>query len=41
MIRDICAASLAIIPEHIGYLGIELQKARECLKSDRAYIQDR
>ncbi|ODV36840.1 Thymidylate synthase [Microcystis aeruginosa NIES-98] len=41
MIRDICAASLAIIPEHIGYLGIELQKARECLKSDRVYIQDR
>jgi thymidylate synthase len=41
LIRDICTASPAIVPEHIGYLGIELQKARECLQGDRAYIQDR
>lgn len=41
LIREICSASPAIIPEHIGYLGRELQKARECLQSDQAYIQDR
>lgn len=41
LIREICTASPAIIPEHIGYLGIELQKAYDCLKGDRAYHQDR
>ena len=41
LVREICAASPAIHPEHIGYLGIELQKAYECLKSEKQYIQDR
>ncbi len=41
LIRDICAASPAIKPDHIGYLGIELQKAYECLKTGKQYIQDR
>jgi len=41
LIRDICAASPAIKPDHIGYLGIELQKAYECLKTGKEYIQDR
>ncbi|MEG5173450.1 thymidylate synthase [Microcoleus sp. B3-D7] len=41
LVREICAASPAIQPEHIGYLGIELQKAAECLKTSNQYIQDR
>jgi len=41
LIRDICATSPAIKPDHIGYLGIELQKAYECLKTGKEYIQDR
>jgi thymidylate synthase len=41
LVREICAASPAIQPEHIGYLGIELQKAAECLKKSEQYIQDR
>lgn len=41
LIRDICASSPAIRPDHIGYLGIELQKAYECIKSGKNYNQDR
>jgi thymidylate synthase len=41
LVREICAASPAIKGEHIGYLGIELQKAAECLKTSKQYIQDR
>jgi len=41
LIRDICASSPAIRPDHIGYLGIELQKAHECIKSGKNYNQDR
>ena len=41
LVREICSASPAIYPEHIGYLGIELQKAYECLKSEKKYIQDK
>ncbi|MFB2934127.1 thymidylate synthase [Aerosakkonemataceae cyanobacterium BLCC-F154] len=41
IVREICAASPAIMPEHSAYLGIELQKAWECLKTDKQYIQDR
>ncbi|MGL5063436.1 MAG: thymidylate synthase [Microcoleus sp.] len=41
LVREICAASPAIQPDHIGYLGIELQKAAECLKTGKEYIQDR
>jgi thymidylate synthase len=40
LIREICAASPAINPEHAGYLGIELQKAAECLKIGKQYVQD-
>ncbi|GBF80972.1 thymidylate synthase [Aphanothece sacrum] len=40
LIREICAASPAIQPDHIGYLGIELQKAYQCLKMGQQYIQD-
>jgi thymidylate synthase len=41
LVREICAASSAIQPDHIGYLGIELQKAHECLKRGKQYVQDR
>lgn len=41
LIREICAASPAIMPEHSAYLGIELQKAWECLKTGKPYIQDK
>ncbi|AVH70608.1 thymidylate synthase [Nostoc sp. 'Lobaria pulmonaria (5183) cyanobiont'] len=40
LLREICAISPAIQPEHTGYLGIELQKASNCIKSGKAYIQD-
>jgi thymidylate synthase len=40
LVREICAASPAIHPEHIGYLGIELHQAYECLKTGKKYIQD-
>jgi thymidylate synthase len=40
LIREICAASPAIQPDHIGYLGIELQKACQALKSGNIYTQD-
>jgi thymidylate synthase len=41
LLREICANSPAIKPEHSGYLGLELQKAFDCIKSGREYIQDR
>jgi len=41
LIREIAAASPAIHPDHVGYLGIELQKAFECFKVGKSYIQDR
>jgi thymidylate synthase len=40
-IRQICADSPAIERAHIGYLGIELEKARQCLNAGTVYIQDR
>lgn len=40
LIREICANSPAIQPEHIGYLGIELQKASNCIKENKIYVQD-
>ncbi|MCC5614172.1 thymidylate synthase [Nostoc sp. CHAB 5836] len=40
LLRDICSTSPAIQPEHTGYLGIELQKASNCIKIDKSYIQD-
>ncbi|MFB2768798.1 thymidylate synthase [Pelatocladus sp. BLCC-F211] len=41
LLREICAASPAVHPEHAGYLGIELQKASDCIKSGIQYMQDR
>jgi len=38
LIRKICSQCPAISPEHIGYLGIELQKAKVL---DKNYIQDK
>ena len=40
LVREICATSAAIHPEHIGYLGIELEKAYQCLKTGKVYVQD-
>ncbi|MEH2128662.1 thymidylate synthase [Nostoc sp.] len=40
LLREICATSPAIQPEHTGYLGIELQKASNSIKNGKAYIQD-
>ncbi len=40
LLREICANSPAIQPEHTGYLGIELQKASNCIKSCKPYVQD-
>lgn len=41
LVRQICENSPAIRPDHIGYLGIELQKASIALKNKQEYIQDR
>lgn len=40
LVREICAASSSIRPDHAGYLGMELQKAAECLKTGKKYVQD-
>ncbi len=40
LVREIAAAAPGIQPEHIGYLGIELQKAAESLKTGNPYLQD-
>jgi thymidylate synthase len=40
IIREIAATNPGIIPEHIGYLGIEVQKAYNCLKNQQQYRQD-
>ena len=40
LLREICVSSPAIQPEHSGYLGMELQKAAEGLKTGKQYIQD-
>lgn len=39
--REICAASPSIRPDHAAYLGMELHKASECLKTGKQYIQDK
>jgi thymidylate synthase len=41
LLREICADSPAIAPEHSGYLGLELQKALDCIKNKKDYVQDR
>ncbi|MCL6750739.1 thymidylate synthase [Nostoc sp. CCCryo 231-06] len=40
LVREICAASPSIRADHVGYLGMELQRASECLKTGTKYIQD-
>ncbi|MEG4496702.1 thymidylate synthase [Microcoleus sp. F10-C6] len=40
LVREISAATPAIQTEHIGYLGVELQKAVQCLKTQTTYTQD-
>ncbi|MEH2234503.1 MAG: thymidylate synthase [Nostoc sp.] len=40
LVREICAASPSIRGDHAGYLGMELQRASECLKTGTKYIQD-
>lgn len=40
LVREICQASPALRPNHSAYLGIELQKAADCLKTGVQYIQD-
>jgi len=41
LIREICAASPAIHPDHIGYLGIELERAKQAIKTNQQYTQDK
>jgi len=41
LLREICASSPALDPVHAGYLGIELQKTAECIRSGKEYTQDR
>jgi thymidylate synthase len=40
LVREIAATSPATQGEHLGYLGIELQKAYTCLKNALPYSQD-
>jgi thymidylate synthase len=40
LVREICAASPAIHSDHAAYLGMELQKASDCIKISKPYIQD-
>lgn len=40
LVREICQACPALHPHHAGYLGIELQKASNCLKMGIQYSQD-
>lgn len=41
LIDEIYVACPAINPGHLGYLGMEIQKARDCINTGRGYIQDR
>ncbi|MGI2904261.1 thymidylate synthase [Tolypothrix sp. VBCCA 56010] len=40
LIREICTYCPSIRPDHAGYLGMELNKAAECLKTNKQYVQD-
>ncbi len=40
LMRDICADAPVLHAEHAGYLGMELQKAYNCLTNDIPYMQD-
>jgi thymidylate synthase len=39
--REICAACPSIQPEHIAYIGIELEKAWHCSWNNYEYVQDK
>jgi thymidylate synthase len=41
LVREIANSSPAIQPNHIGYLGIQLQRAIEAIQNNREYRQDR
>lgn len=41
LVRQICADAPVIDPEHIGYLGIELEKAKRAIKFGGSYVQDK
>lgn len=41
LIRKICAQNPAIQPDHIGYLGMEIERAAKCLEFGRSYVQDK
>lgn len=41
LVRKICAALPGIQPAHASYLGIEVQRASNCLGSGVEYVQDR
>lgn len=41
LVREIANGTPAIQPNHIGYLGIELQKAIDAIQNNREYRQDR
>ena len=40
LLRDIANINPTIEPDHIGYLGIELQKAKHCMDNQLSYRQD-
>lgn len=40
LIRQICAQCPAIQPDHIGYLGIELERAHAAILTNKPYTQD-
>jgi len=41
LINEISSSAPSIQPSHIGYLGIELQKALNAIQNNRNYVQDR
>lgn len=41
LINEISSSAPSIKPGHIGYLGIELQKALNAIQNNRNYVQDR
>lgn len=40
LLRQIVADAPALQPDHAGYLGMELQQARQCMQQGIPYIQD-
>lgn len=40
LLRQVCSDAPAIRPDHAGYLGMELQRASQCLKTSKPYTQD-